>query len=377
MVPPQPDDQSLLDRLNALKSTGVTLETPAKVRAQSTTILPGPHAQPLSREDALAARLRILRGQPGSSSRDEGVLEYAGPAPPPTAPPTWRNRPSNENVVSQASPTSPKVTGNANNQEWASYRFVDSGADDEDALDELLEALGDEEFDLAADEDAEPPPGFDPSRESKKLAGLLEKRSAPRENTGPPEEDDDDDSDGEQMTRDVETLLAQIGDEINSLPPPSTSPADDVGAGDNDEPLFTLPTVPSQLVDPVPDTPPIPSDDDDDFEKDISARLASLRGLGPPDALGLPSAPTFRPEDHNPTTASAAGGGLLHSKSKYTDEDQRTWCVVCLEDATIRCVGCDSDVYCARCWKEMHVGPSAGYDTRGHQWVKFERSAHP
>lgn len=176
------------------------------------------------------------------------------------------------------------------------------------------------------------------------------------------------------MTRAVETLLSQIGDEINALPPPGAAApnADDseqrqdkTVKGDTTD--LTLPTVPSQLVDPAPTAGPA-----DDFEADISARMASLRGLGSLDALGMPSAPTFRPGE-----SSSSGTGLLRSRSKYTDEDQKTWCVVCLEDAAIRCVGCDNDVYCARCWKEMHVGPSAGYDERGHQWVKFERTIHP
>ncbi len=170
----------------------------------------------------------------------------------------------------------------------------------------------------------------------------------------------------------VEALLTQIGDEINSLPPPAAAvPGDDGDAdgGESEDHVLALPTVPSQLVDPVPSARP-----GDDFENDISARLASLRGLGALDALGMPSAPTFQPQDNTPATGS--GKGLLRS-NKYTDEDQKTWCVVCLEDATIRCVGCDDDVYCGRCWKEMHVGPSAGYDERGHQWVKFQRTPGP
>jgi hypothetical protein len=193
------------------------------------------------------------------------------------------------------------------------------------------------------------------------------------------------------MSRAVETILAQIGDEINALPPPTRqqsveakdkSEADDPtskavtstadGDDDGDEPTLALPTVPSQLVDPAPQQ----DDGNDDFESDISARMASLRGLGSLDALGLPSAPTFRPQDHDPSASAPVGKDLLRS-SKYTDEDQKTWCVVCLEDATIRCAGCDDDVYCARCWKEMHVGPSAGYEERGHRWVKFERTGHP
>jgi len=271
-------------------------------------------------------------------------------------------------------------------------------------VDELLEALGDEDFDLAADEDDEPPSDFDPSDEAERvnsLIGSLRKgpwgSTSKGPNAPPGGDDDDDNSDGEQMTQAVETLLSQMRDEISSLPPPTETPAEDEnhaaeqgrlskeagagpksqtpdrdghghGDGGGDEVPFTLPTVPSQLVDPAPTT-----NDEDDFEKDISARLASLRGLGSLDALGLPSAPTFRPQDHGPAS-STFGKGLLRS-SKYTDEDQKTWCAVCLEDAAIECVGCDNDVYCARCWKEMHVGPAAGYDERGHQWVKFERTA--
>ncbi|KAK4039343.1 hypothetical protein C8A01DRAFT_16687 [Parachaetomium inaequale] len=400
MPPSHPNDQSLLDRLNALKLSGVTLDKPA-----NTAILPETDAQPISKEGALAARLRILRsrgegvpdteGRPGQPGRPGGV----GDAPPPVEPPPSGGPSPKEKVVSQASSASPAGPRNIT-QERPSYLFVDSQADDEDALDELLEALGEEDFNLAADEDAEPPSGFDASDEAKRVAGLLESLQegsghlSSKGSEGPAE--DDDDSDGERMTSAVETLLSQIRDEISSPPPPAATPAKNdnhatepqprsagvgndagpgtasnaaEGNGDGDELPFTLPAVPSQLVDPVPGP-----NSGDDFEKDISARMASLRGFGSLDALGLPSAPTFRPQDHNPS--STFGKGLLRS-SKYTDEDQKTWCVVCLEDATIECIGCERDVYCGRCWKEMHVGPSAGYDERGHQWVKFERAAHP
>ncbi|KAK3907015.1 hypothetical protein C8A05DRAFT_11237 [Staphylotrichum tortipilum] len=371
----RPADQALLDRLNALKSTPVALDQPT-----NTTDPPlapdGPEAQPpVSREDALASRLRSLRHQLGRPQQ---------PAPPPafasggfgaTTPPSIAQSPGDrspgDREPGEAPWASPGISENPR-QKPPPYGFADSTADDEAALDALLEALGDEEFDMAAEDDVVPPPEFDPHDEAEKVAGLLDSLQPPsgRETSKQgvsPSEDDDDDSDGEQMNRAVEALLSQIGDEINSLPPPTAAvPGDD---GETEDPLFALPTVPSQLVDPVPDARP-----EDDFEKDISARLASLRGLGALDALGMPSAPTFQPQDNNPTLGS--GKGLLRS-NKYTDEDQKTWCVVCLEDATIRCVGCDNDVYCGRCWKEMHVGRSAGYDERGHQWVKFQRTTGP
>ncbi len=338
----------------------------------------------MSREDALAARLRSLRRQTGDgSNRDEGGPRSDDHLQPPgipghggvsTATPPAVEGPTLVGRPSKVSSESPRGT----NQERPSYHFIDPEADDEDAVNELLEALGDEEFDLTPEGDAEPTPWLDPSDEAQKVADLLESlqrgsgHPAAKKDTILPE--DDDDSDGEQMSRAVEKLLSQIGDEINALrPPPAVALENDhrgYGSveGDGDESAFSLPTVPSQLVDPV-----LGPTQEDNFENDISARMASLRGLGSLDALGLPSAPTFRPEEHNPSSPSVKG---LRS-NKYTDEDQKTWCVVCLEDATIRCVGCDNDAYCGRCWKEMHVGPSAGYDERGHQWVKFTRTSPP
>ena len=343
----------------------------------------------MSKGDALAARLRFLRSQ--TSSCSDG-----GPQPPPASPhhdvPGTAAQPPEEpsaapcnigvstpeeTAVSQAPPRLPTAPIKAGSRP-VPYDFLEADAEDEDALDELLESLADEHFDLAADLESEvaPPPASSGNQ---------------RDNVSS-KDDDDDDSDGEQMSRAVEQVLSQITDEMKSLPP-STAPVDKddgeqqpetqpgTGPGNENRPTdpktaateqgsdlgasFTLPSVPSQLVDPAPE-----STGEDDFEKDISTRLASLRGLGSVDALGLPSAPTFRPEDRS------LGNGLLKS-SKYTDEDQKTWCVVCLEDAAVRCIGCENDVYCARCWREMHVGPAAGYDERGHQWVKFERRGNP
>ncbi|KAH6634218.1 hypothetical protein B0J18DRAFT_415571 [Chaetomium sp. MPI-SDFR-AT-0129] len=407
MPPPPPNDQSLLDRLNALKPTGVTLD---KLDKPTNTGAPlDAEGRAVSKEDALAARLRVLRSQPTKRSANHGdAQDQHGPQPsppaqeivainagkpvgPPTTPPALRGSslPSRkEGESSQPSSANPE-TQVSSVQKQPSYRLAAPLASDEDALDELLESLGGEDFDFTAEEVIELPLDTGPEDEARKANDLIDsfRRNARR---GPSKvlgdgdngdnEDDDDSSDGEQMTRDVETLLSQIHDEISALPPPKDVSEDGdhsphQGAHPNtaslnteDDNPFTLPTVPSQLLDPAPiDTP-----DGDTVDENLSARMASLRGLGSVDALGLPSAPTFRPQDRNTPGNQGSGTGLLRSE-KYSDEDQKTWCVVCLEDGVIECTGCDGDMYCARCWKEMHVGPSAGFEERGHQWVRVER----
>jgi len=301
---------------------------------------------------------------------------------------------------------------------------------DEQALEELLDGLAFDpnEEDLLSSSDAD--------TQKRELLGKAPSAfPATQEDNG----DEDEDSDGEHMTKEVEKLLSRVRDELTlsdqrpervseedekggtcrsgtggdsagahistdkrrknttaekassdetneSTQPKGASIKDDVE--DEEEGGLSLPAVPSSPP-KLPSPPPEDEGGDNnqerrksvDFENDIAARLATLRGGGSGavinfDSFGLPSAPTFRPEER---TSPAGGSSSTPSsafrtnkgKAGYTDEDQKTWCIVCLDDASIRCIGCENDVYCARCWREMHTGPRAGYDERGHQWVKF------
>lgn len=300
-------------------------------------------------------------------------------------------------------------------------------ADEDKTLDEILDSLVLEDDHWSVSEDG----GEDDSKKVEELLARLRDEPSPSTEDAPQDvgeakddDGDDDDSEGEEMSRKVNNVLARTMDDLNlegssrpkelqnAYEPPGHDTTHQTDTEDSPKDLqgpqvsslalpavprtptpeealpdllttlqdpkqdptagLSLPAVPTLLQDPVP-----PSKAGDPFESSIAARLAALKGPGhkpiATDSFGLPSAPTFQPEDHGGAGSSVAGpSGRKWSAAGYTDDDQKTWCVVCLEDATVRCVGCEGDVYCARCWREMHVGPAAGWDERGHRWEKFD-----
>ncbi|KAI1394726.1 hypothetical protein F4819DRAFT_506852 [Hypoxylon fuscum] len=401
-------DRTLLERLNALKPSTVSLDPSSKSDLAS-TIEP---AKPLSREDALTERLKSLRNQSERKSHASSGVEA--------------NRKDGDIIVpSYPDQTpqplfSPKSPGTGTGIGASQDSSVEETTDDADPLlftdDQTLEELL---ADLESDQ-----PWLDEvaaeEEEHRRVTALLEELGKASTKDPVPDEseakevkhenedgdsDDDDDSDGENMTREIDDALAHAIDEaewekVNKPPQPeseSTSPSHDVEPSTPDDtenksteapktnetdPL-NLPAVPSDLQ----DQPALPSSQDDaDFAASITSRMAALQVHTPPsaslpsappsaslpsaptsavDALGLPAAPSFAPADRPaPGVARRVG---------YSDADQKTWCAVCLEDGAVRCRGCDGDVYCARCWKDMHVGPRAGYEERGHRWERFVR----
>ncbi|KAF3057058.1 hypothetical protein GL218_06367 [Daldinia childiae] len=380
-------DRTLLERLNALKPSTVNLSPSSKSVAASTI----ESAKPLSKEDALTERLKSLRNQNDSNIH----ITSSSSNPPQQQPPP---NPESSGTGVDAAPTS--SIEDANEDEDPLFYT------DDQTLEELLADLESDqqwlEEVLAEDEHRRVTALLEELGDAAKTSQDPEKDSETKksrnENEG--EDSSDDDSEGERMTREADDIIAQTADEVEydqANKPPSqpgsspTSPSHTAKPGvkggkaanestqapgsDESDP-FNLPTVPSDLQDQHQPDHPQASQDDADFAASITSRMAALNvdtPVGPDlpsvpadiDSLGLPSAPTFAPSDR-------PAPGLIKQYG-FTDEDQKTWCVVCLEDGAIRCLDCDGDVYCARCWKEMHVGPSAGYDERGHRWEKYVR----
>ncbi|KAH7155846.1 hypothetical protein B0J13DRAFT_234840 [Dactylonectria estremocensis] len=349
-----PIDKSLLDRLQALRggSAGPEPVAPTKINVD-----PIERKKTPTREEALALRLKSLRDQDSTS-----------PVP---------AKPSPKGDASSIAASAPARDAP---KKSASEEQDDDDMDavfqtDDQTLEELLGDVGADDEEFKADPDDE------------RVKALLEElaQAIPKGTEGGTRESgkdgkdgkdkdvDSDDSDDEGMQRDVDDVLARFRDELEleaalaKDDPPSDDDNEKAQANDgastvlpSTEPGFSLPDLPPTLEDlPAARTDRAASTDLDD----LTARMAALRAPSG-SALDLPDVPTDAP---------SKSVKRLTSRTNYTDDDVDSWCTVCLEDATLRCLGCDDDVYCARCWREMHVGPAAGFDERSHRAVQFTR----
>ncbi|KHE80236.1 hypothetical protein GE21DRAFT_1312253 [Neurospora crassa] len=285
-------DQSLLDRLNALKSTSVTLDTtsnklgplnPASTTTNDTApVKPSSaigSAPSVSKDDALTERLRVLRNAsstsvPSSASRGSGQAPTASPKPEPDArrkghysaqplpkrgQQTLVSRNSNQKS-SQDEDTKTQIQTQILSSAWGLEEV------DDQALDELLEGLQDDlnlQEDVPAEEEDEEEDidlhaiannnNYDDDddgiieNDEQKVQKLLSEL-APKPNNNPLADDhhndddtsdDDDNSDGEAMTKETNRILNQVQDEINLS---GRRPTDD--DNDDDDP-FSLPSPPS------------------------------------------------------------------------------------------------------------------------------------
>ncbi|KAI1264863.1 hypothetical protein F5Y18DRAFT_69298 [Xylariaceae sp. FL1019] len=385
-------DKSLLERLNALKPSSINLtDEPASEYGPASTI---ERAKPPSREDALKNRLNSLRNREADSAHQASSSPRA-PGPHPAKADQARLAETSRLSTESGQPR-PTTCSKPTQPSEDLDPLLET---DDQTLEELLADLRSDDSwldEVAAEE-----------TEHQRVTALLnELGNAPSSNVDPEgqdkddgEDSSDDDSDGEVMTQETNAVLAKAMDEAEwensnkpSSPPPqpessaTVMPNETKSQAPSDNPPksqerqstassdpFNLPTVPTELQE-QPDIP-AQSQSDTDFAASIASRMAALKLSGPRalpsaptaevDSLGLPIAPTFAPVDR-PVPGIAKRTGL-------TDDDEKTWCVVCLADGAVRCLGCDDgdDIYCSRCWKEMHIGPSAGFDERGHSFETF------
>jgi hypothetical protein len=184
---------------------------------------------------------------------------------------------------------------------------------------------------------------------------------------------DEDGEDGKKKTEDEEAddVIARIMAELEiskKYDPPSPPPEDDKSESDDQKNKTQQDTTDKDLT--LPSAPKdLPEDDFDRtqaIEDAFTARLAALASPSIPqtDSLGLPSAPSFAPRNKPPVSTNL---------QKRLDDEIDTWCIICQDDATLKCLGCDGDLYCQNCWMEGHRGESAGFEERRHKSVLYSK----
>jgi hypothetical protein len=375
MAGPPTGDDALLARLNALKKSSVSFEN-----ASLSSLQPKTNAR-----DDLAARFaRLGSASPSSSPRPSRVSSSAG---------------------GTEKGTSAITLGASSDIEGIADGIGGGGTganiEDERSLEELLGELGPrEEWDIDHKDERDvgkllrdiktilPEVQKSRKQEQEEREGLIDWENVEVDigtngvQVRREEKDEEQDGGGETGKKrseddEADDIIARVMVELEiskKYDPPSPPPEDDKDSDSGDQKTdeqkdksnssaehdneLSLPSAPTSL----------PQDDLDRsqaIEDAFTARLAALSSASSSqtDALGLPSAPSFSPAK-KPTN-------IQSSLAKNLDDEIETWCIICSDDATLRCLGCDGDLYCRKCWMEGHRGESAGFEERRHRAVEF------
>ena len=65
-------------------------------------------------------------------------------------------------------------------------------------------------------------------------------------------------------------------------------------------------------------------------------------------------------EDHDPSK---------DDEEEEFKEEEYPWCIICNDDASLRCKECDGDLFCKRCFKECH----SDADIRDHSAEAYKK----
>jgi hypothetical protein len=355
---PSPDDD-LLARLNALKKSHVSLDkrpsaaAPPSAAATSAT-QPGNDAPDSDPILDLAARFKRLGNPHGGKSVQE-----------PTRAPVAIAEGADEDVEIQTA-----IRGHGG-----------AGGDDDKTLEELLAELGSgQEWDMGKEEEKSVSAlAEEVRRVLPEVAALQAPGSAKPEQSadGGPVGEDAGNNQGEERDtnaldeQEADDYIAQVLAELELEEKHAREQADagkdastgaraataeettaeDTAADDEEEVPLNLPSAPTAHLSDIDSTK---------AEDALTKRLKDL---------SLPSVPSFSPTKKPPKVTKAVTKSKLE---KYTDEEIDSWCIICNDDATLKCMGCDGDLYCRKCWREGHVGEGAGFEERTHKCVKYE-----
>ncbi|KAL9112025.1 MAG: hypothetical protein Q9227_003645 [Pyrenula ochraceoflavens] len=342
---PSKQDRDLLARLNALRkstidldATRVTYLPPAEIPPQSSHPNPNPASDLSSRFAALS----------GSSSAKTGT---------PLNIPELQNSLNDKTVEELIAELGPEEQWRVGKDEEAEAHALLEEAkqhvsdDKTDQVSGITSEAGHET--VTEDNSAGAHPG-------KEMPGINLQAFQP----GPELNEKTEDKEADEY---VQRVIDEIKHEAeadhprNTIEAPSSPPP---------EYSFHDPQSPAAQPEPTPTTPGGTSIDA------LTARFASL-SPSPHSPSTKPANPTAEPSSSSfldlpsvPSTAPRPKAAPPKAPPPPED-DVDTWCIICLTDAEVRCLGCDGDLYCARCWDEGHKGESAGMEERRHRAVNF------
>lgn len=344
-------DSDLLARLNALKPSTLSFES-------GQPSIDVEINKPPSVEDRLAERLKGLRSGDSKPALDRD--------------------PSRSNVETLIARTKDEAATEPLESE--PIREWQQGGNDEQSLEELLAELGpDDQWELDPNDSKnidsllkeahaaliadEGSIGEEDNHEDKYLkdsrTGETLNQSQTYDGATQKDEDQQDDEEADDY---VQRILAEL--EYDAKHGIDDQEEESPSHEQPDESNLNLPSTPSNMLQQPAATEP-PSYEDSELE----ARFSKL-------GLDLPSTPTAAPSTRAKAASKANLSSLKQSKAKsnlpkYTDEDIDSWCCICNEDGEVKCVDCDNDIYCQKCWREGH-GNGPGQE-RGHRALQFVR----
>lgn len=312
------------------------------------------HTTMPDQDDALLARLNALRKSPVTLSKTDSLDTPSTPQRTADSDLTARFRSLTPNNT-LASPSLEKEDTEHNEE-------------DDRTIEELLGDLGPEEQwsvqrdegerirDLMAEAKSALPAEKTEQAEGKELdieVGVIEPENEDEEDQDEDKEQDQDKKDDEEADDYVQRVLAELefDKKYGGVEDEEDEGDKKEGHGDNG---LSLPSAPTESP-----SSPAPNQDDN-IDDALSARFASL---------SLPGVPSFNPANKPVNIQKSVKSNL----PKYTDEDMESWCCICNEDATIKCMGCDGDLYCQECWSEGH-GTGPGQE-RGHRALAYAKDA--
>ena len=301
-------------------------------------------------DDALLARLNALRKSPVTLSQTNSLDSPSTPQRTTDSDLTARFR----SLTPNNTLTSPSLNDTEHNEE------------DDRTIEELLQDLGPEEQwsvqrdegqrirDLMAEAQSALPIEETEGPEGKELdieVGVIKPED--EEEGDEDNEEHQDRKDDEEADDYVQRVLAELEFDRKYGGVEDEEDTEDSKKEDADNGL-SLPSAPTELP-----SSPAPNQDAD-VDDALSARFASL---------SLPGVPSFNPAKKPVNIQKNVKSNL----PKYTDEDMESWCCICNEDATVKCMGCDGDLYCQECWSDGH-GTGPGQE-RGHRALAYAKDA--